>query len=522
MSATDANEAPATPSSQVEAIGEPASRDRHPWRWPRNVARGALGLLVGLAVTEGVFRYRDESAFPLVNVYASDAECGVRLEPMTTTRVGRPGERIITVRVNREGFRGPEWSDSSSDDVLVVGDSQSFGLGVEESEAFPARLSVDLSKNGAEVAVLDASVPTYGPPEYDVIEERVLSRRTPGTVVVSLNLLNDFFELDRPNRERHGAYDGWAVRTGSTTTKTSASPLIEPAIQRSHLAFAFWRWREERSLDPATMDRELDAHDLANLVTNAEQEVSEATASAERARQQHAADTRAELVAAKAEIAAYVGKYRFMVSTVSTWSNEWREYARSRGEPNDQLFTISYGGCEAAYGTYDSFFEAHRIREEVESTLKEFSKLPGMPREDARAIFAAIDRRDAAERAVANLPKAPPPAAAAHPAVAMTRWLEAFRQHTPPTVRVVALAIPMDVQVAPRAREVSGVSDAESQALDRLVADLALSAKDLGVMVVDPTSALRELGDGAYLAGGHLSPEGHRAVADALASTIGS
>jgi len=39
----------------------------------------ALGVLVGLAISEAIFRARDRAAFPHLNIYLSDPELGVRL-----------------------------------------------------------------------------------------------------------------------------------------------------------------------------------------------------------------------------------------------------------------------------------------------------------------------------------------------------------------------------------------------------------------------------------------------------------
>src|SRR5262245_14226324 len=143
------DDAKGTPPDAADRVAEavsptddaPAGRARRRWR---AVFGAALGLALGLAATEAVFRQRDGGAFPLVNVYEPDDVRGVRLRPGAVTRVGRRDARITEVRVNREGFRGADWPRPSPDDVLVVGDSQSFGLGVAEDETLAARLHASL------------------------------------------------------------------------------------------------------------------------------------------------------------------------------------------------------------------------------------------------------------------------------------------------------------------------------------------------------------------------------------------
>ena len=46
------------------------------------------------------------------------------------------------IAINSAGYRGPEWpaAGESTDEIIVVGDSQVFGLGVEDDETFAAVL----------------------------------------------------------------------------------------------------------------------------------------------------------------------------------------------------------------------------------------------------------------------------------------------------------------------------------------------------------------------------------------------
>src|SRR6476620_2218179 len=90
----------------------------------------ALGVMLGLLLSELAFRIRDDAAFPHVNFYEPDAQLGVRLRPSAHMRIafgGNPASEIVT---NAHGFRGADWPKPTPNDVLVVGDSQVFGLGV--------------------------------------------------------------------------------------------------------------------------------------------------------------------------------------------------------------------------------------------------------------------------------------------------------------------------------------------------------------------------------------------------------
>src|ERR1041385_1478735 len=123
-----------TPIASLSSRSSRSSPGRAPGRRrTRWLARGAMmagGLAIGLAVAEGMFYMRDGGAFPHLNVYVADPELGVRLMPGATETVAFGGNPTTHVRINRDGFRGDELAPPGKDDVLVVGDSQVFGLGL--------------------------------------------------------------------------------------------------------------------------------------------------------------------------------------------------------------------------------------------------------------------------------------------------------------------------------------------------------------------------------------------------------
>src|SRR5690349_15632783 len=121
---------PAIAPPPFEASTRPKGRR---WlRWTLRIVMVFAGLFAGLAVAELVFRSRASGAFPHLNVYVADAELGVRLEPGATQKISFGGNPVTSVRINSAGLRGAELPPPGQDEVLVVGDSQVFGLGVEE------------------------------------------------------------------------------------------------------------------------------------------------------------------------------------------------------------------------------------------------------------------------------------------------------------------------------------------------------------------------------------------------------
>src|SRR5262245_33429982 len=106
----------------------------------RIALRVLAGLTIGAILSEVAFRARDDGAFPHLNLYTPDPALGVRLLPGESMRLAFGGNPVTTVRINRDGFRGADLPPPGDNEVVVVGDSQVFGLGVEENETFSARL----------------------------------------------------------------------------------------------------------------------------------------------------------------------------------------------------------------------------------------------------------------------------------------------------------------------------------------------------------------------------------------------
>jgi hypothetical protein len=485
----------------------------------RRLLAAALGLLLGLGLTEAGFRHRDGGAFPLLNVYEADEARGVRLSPGARTVVGRRGERATTVRVNDEGYRGAAWPAPAPDQVVVVGDSLSFGLGVEEDEALPARLHAAIAGGPA---VLDASVPTYGPPEYLATMRAILAARRPSRVVLVLNPMNDLAELDRPNRERHAALDGWAVRVHPGLGPRASSPLRAEVIRRSHAAFALWRWQRTQELSAAPLAPEdglgalLDAAARAEAAERAEAAHASAVAG-------HEAEARAiarEAEEARAGVVAMVGRYRGLFASTLTAREEWDAYLAGDGEPAEAV--VHYlGGCVAVRWNRETKVRlpGPRVREDVERMLRDVASV--MRAESGGEIKAAFARRQAA-RARLGEPRPPLPAPPERAALPVDAFLaEAATLAKAHGAALTVVVAPLDAQLSEAARRRLGVPPAAAASIDALARAIVASARRAGAEGVDGTPALAPLGAAAFLADGHLSAAGHEALARAVAASLG-
>ncbi len=79
-----------------------------------------------------------------------------------------PGEFDVEFRINSKGLRGEEidYLRNPSHRILCLGDSFTFGFGVEEQESWPARLQQQLTAGSATVVeVINAGVMGWGFPD---------------------------------------------------------------------------------------------------------------------------------------------------------------------------------------------------------------------------------------------------------------------------------------------------------------------------------------------------------------------
>jgi hypothetical protein len=241
-----------------------------PLRRSEKVGLLLLSLALSLVMAEGAAHLLHRGAFPFLNLYVPDPRLGVRLAPSTSTRVRSREGRITEIRTNALGFRGPAWPGPSAHPVrgrvLLLGDSQMFGYGVPFEGSLAGRLPRLL---GDRAEVLDAAVPSWGPPEYARILAELGPTYRPETVLFVANLANDWFETSVSNERRTSAEDGWAVRARPSALQAQGPSFWRTLFfGRSHLVLAMrelWahQQRPQDSLAPEAATQLM--HDLEQL-----------------------------------------------------------------------------------------------------------------------------------------------------------------------------------------------------------------------------------------------------------------
>ncbi len=212
----------------------------------RRLLRLGAGLLLGLGLAELGFAARDRFAFPHMNTLVADAELGARLEPGARSAIALGENPRAAYTIDEDGWRVSDPAAAGPETVVVVGDSQVFGLGVGDAETLPARLSALSGR-----PVRNAGVPTWGPEEYLAALDASLGATGGKTGVLVFNFGNDLFELGRPNTERHAVYDGWAVRIETQPDRVVDFPGRRWLMGRSHLVYALRSWTHSQPEGPA-------------------------------------------------------------------------------------------------------------------------------------------------------------------------------------------------------------------------------------------------------------------------------
>lgn len=485
----------------------PSSSQRRWVRWLIRVAMMLGGLAVGLGAGEAVFYHRDGGAFPHLNVYIPDTELGVRLMPGATEKVAFGGNPITHVQINRDGYRGDELPPPGTDDVLVVGDSQVFGLGVEQDETFSAVLAKAISRH-----VMNGGVPTYGPAEYRAVIAEQLAKRHPRTVVLTINLVNDLFEAQHLDRDRHAVWDGWAVRKETAPDSITSFPGRDFLYRRSHLFFALRKWQHA---DDKIDERGVASEGTWKDIVSTGAQVRKQRVELEAARHKRLEDVSWVHKEIKVQEQAIDNK----ISEVLRDSEDADPLTISvaRANPGD-IVRENFGeeGREVLT-TADQISAAVVVRARLRTQLARWAKTHKTGA--AKQTLATLDARDQALAKLSELDVQKLQAALDPPLGAYIRDVKQLVEGA--GARLVVVILPIDVQVSAEEWKKYGAQPIDMEPSKALTTELVEVCRTLGVSVLDATPVLATAEPGAFLDKDiHMTPKGHAAVAAALARTL--
>jgi lysophospholipase L1-like esterase len=170
-----------------------------------------LTVLAALGLAEMAVRaFRPQPAFyASPGLYVADPLIGHRMRPGLRAEVGNWSEFKTRARINSLGIRGPEIGPRRSGvrRVLVLGDSFTFGTGVEEDEAFPARIAAEMTRGGVPAEGINAGIGGFGVPDEVAWFEHYGMDLHPDVIVLGIFTGNDLQDA-APDRPRTFVIDG--------------------------------------------------------------------------------------------------------------------------------------------------------------------------------------------------------------------------------------------------------------------------------------------------------------------------
>ena len=143
-------------------------------------------------------------------LYQPDPPRRYRIAPGFHGSISNQVEFDTDVATNSFGLRGPEVGPKRGLRVLALGDSFTFGVGAEQEETWPARLSEIL---GAEV--LNAGAPGFGVPDAVAWYEAHGKQLDPDVIVLTVFLANDLQDAS-PGQAKVAVVDGQLAVPGET------------------------------------------------------------------------------------------------------------------------------------------------------------------------------------------------------------------------------------------------------------------------------------------------------------------
>lgn len=165
----------------------------------RLLALAACGVVLAFVVFEGALRLAGVPSGVVSSVaWAYDVD-GETLGPFRAgVRVNSPwpAEIAFEASFNALGCRGPEPGHGSASPVLVMGDSLTFGVGVDDPDTWPAILDRRLVETGRGRPVVNLSTAMLIMRDHLAHLDRATAELSPGTVMLMLRVFDGPEHLD--------------------------------------------------------------------------------------------------------------------------------------------------------------------------------------------------------------------------------------------------------------------------------------------------------------------------------------
>jgi len=230
----------------------------------------AISLAVSLLAVEAFWRLfpdtipRGIEVLARARVYRFDPGVGIVLRPGVDRRVTIPLlDRTVRVRTEAYGrpvgFRDDGLQGGAR--VAILGDSYTFGYGVDQDESFPAQLEERLRARGRAVDVINAGVPGFGAREERRMLEKHVLPLGPALVLVAV-YENDLRDNERSEHRRfHRLRDFLGVHSivyELLSAARATHPRLQAEVRKKALP-------EERAGDRTEEGYRIEREELARM-----------------------------------------------------------------------------------------------------------------------------------------------------------------------------------------------------------------------------------------------------------------
>jgi hypothetical protein len=171
-----------------------ALKKRYRYALPPGMRSKALSVIMASVVAIAFLCFLDACAAILLKPYP--VQQLLPFEPYSVIRY-KTTEFDCTVSINNLGFRDRDFKIAKTTRyrIVTLGDSFTFGWGVEQNEAWPKLLEKNLRNSGLDVEVANLGVPSAGPGDYARYAERALPPLAPDLVIVGLTQGDDIWQV---------------------------------------------------------------------------------------------------------------------------------------------------------------------------------------------------------------------------------------------------------------------------------------------------------------------------------------
>ena len=158
------------------------------------------------------------------------------LEPNSHT-VAANADYKIKIEINSLGFRGKEFNLTNSKNILVLGDSYTFGSGVEFEETYTAVLERRLKAEGNAINIINTAVPAWGTTQKLLFLQNEGNKYAPDFIIWQIS------EIDFDHNLQYGLHKV----INDTLVYVPPTPSLRDKIRQYTNYIPYYGWLVQRS-----------------------------------------------------------------------------------------------------------------------------------------------------------------------------------------------------------------------------------------------------------------------------------